>query len=183
MISDTQKGVNQLKDAGGPHLASLVEEYRNLMEKDPLAFNQEVQEYIVHELENYFNLKEQYGDANLDKLYRDSMNRIEALYSSMDKQELPHGTDPEEYRKVKDFLSDTLIQSDDASTLNLRLQVLLSTSPLFQEEKAHIQETEQGAEPVPPLPAKEPDSKNPILKYCQKKHGGQKRHAKKIMEH
>lgn len=179
VISDTQKGVNQLKDAGGPHLASLVEEYRNLMEKDPLAFNQEVQEYIVHELENYFNLKEQYGDANLDKLYRDSMNRIEALYSSMDKQELPHGTDPEEYRKVKDFLSDTLIQSDDASTLNLRLQVLLSTSPLFQEEKAHIQETEQGAEPVPPLPAKEPDSKNPILKYCQKKHGGQKAPRKK----
>ena len=143
MISDTQKGVDRLKDAGGPHLASLVEEYKNLMEKNSLAFNQEVQEYIVHELENYFNLKEQYGDANLDKLYRDSMNRIEALYSSMDKQELPHGTDPEEYRKVKDFLSDTLIQSDDASTLNLRLQVLLSTSPLFQEEKAHIQETEQ----------------------------------------
>ena len=106
--------------------------------------------------ENYFNLKEQYGDANLDKLYRDSMNRIEALYSSMDKQELPHGTDPEEYRKVKDFLSDTLIQSDDASTLNLRLQCFFPP-PVVSGRKAHIQETEQGAEPVPPLPAKEPD--------------------------
>lgn len=182
-ISDTLNGVARLKDAGGPHLASLVEDYKSLMEKNPLAFNQEVQEYIVHELENYFNLKEQYDNADLDKLYQDSMNKIEALYSSMDKQKLPHGTDPEKYRKVKDFLSDTLTQSDDANTLNLRLQVLLSTSPLFQEEKARIQGIGQKAEPVPPLPEKQPDNTNPILKYCQKRHGGQKRHAKKIMEH
>lgn len=182
-ISDTLNGAARLKDAGGPHLASLVEDYKSLMEKNPLAFNQEVQEYIVHELENYFNLKEQYGNADLDKLYQDSMNKIEALYSSMDKQKLPHGTDPEKYRKVKDFLSDTLTQSDDANTLNLRLQVLLSTSPLFQEEKARIQGIGQKAEPVPPLPEKQPDNTNPILKYCQKRHGGQKRHAKKIMEH
>lgn len=184
VITDILDGVRQLNDAGGPRLASLVEDYKSLMEKNPLAFNQEVQEHVAHELENYFNLKEQYGNADLDKLYQDSMNKIEALYSSMDKQELPKGTDPEEYRKVKDFLSDTLTQSDDASTLNLRLQVLLSTSPLFQEEEARIQETDQReAEPVPPLPEKEPDSKSPILKYCQKRHGGQKRHAKKIIEH
>ena len=62
----------------------------------------------------------------------------------MENQKNPVGADPEEYQNIKDFLSDTLTHSDDGSSLSLRLQVLLSTSPLLRET---------------PVPAPQPDQK------------------------
>ena len=173
-LTDAVNGVNKLEKAGGEHLASLVREYKEIRGKNPQALSQEIQEHIAQELENYFSLKKIYGEVDLDKLYQASMDKLEALYTVMENQKNPAGADPEEYQNIKDFLSDTLTHSDDGSSLSLRLQVLLSTSPLLRKTPIPTPQPDQKAELVPPFEkSKEtkPDRhcKSPIQQYCQAK--------------
>ena len=173
-LTDAVNGVNKLEKAGGEHLASLVREYKEIRDKNPQALSQEIQEHIAQELENYFSLKKIYGEVDLDKLYQASMDKLEALYTVMENQKNPAGADPEEYQNIKDFLSDTLTHSDDGSSLSLRLQVLLSTSPLLRKTPIPTPQPDQKAELVPPFEkSKEtkPDRhcKSPIQQYCQAK--------------
>ena len=173
-LTDAVNGVNKLEKAGGEHLASLVREYKEIRDKNPQALSREIQEHIAQELENYFSLKKIYGEVDLDKLYQASMDKLEALYTVMENQKNPVGADPDEYQNIKDFLSDTLTHSDDGSSLSLRLQVLLSTSPLLRETPVPAPQPDQKAELVPPFEkSKEtkPDRhcKSPIQQYCQAK--------------
>ena len=173
-LTDAVNGVNKLEKAGGEHLASLVREYKEIRDKNPQALSREIQEHIAQELENYFSLKKIYGEVDLDKLYQASMDKLEALYTVMENQKNPAGADQEEYQNIKDFLSDTLTHSDDGSSLSLRLQVLLSTSPLLRKTPIPTPQPDQKAELVPPFEkSKEtkPDRhcKSPIQQYCQAK--------------